>query len=156
MNIIDLADLPQSIKDAIDASTLALIVAGLNAKAKRVAPCLAEADDQDVINEARLILLGTIKRWAEAGSGAFQQQTAGSFSVTTDTRQKTSGYNLWPSEVEALQSLCSETTERTVFTVDTAPAAYGVHADTCSLRFGALYCSCGADLTNYAYPLYGA
>jgi hypothetical protein len=24
----------------------------------------------------------------------------------------------------------------------------------CSVNFGALYCSCGADLTNYEYPLY--
>jgi hypothetical protein len=24
----------------------------------------------------------------------------------------------------------------------------------CSINFGALYCSCGADLTNYEYPLY--
>jgi hypothetical protein len=28
------------------------------------------------------------------------------------------------------------------------------HMPWCSLAFGALYCSCGADLTNYQYPLY--
>jgi hypothetical protein len=28
------------------------------------------------------------------------------------------------------------------------------HAEICALAFGALYCSCGADLTNYEYPLY--
>lgn len=28
------------------------------------------------------------------------------------------------------------------------------HMPWCSLMFGALYCSCGADLTNYEYPLY--
>lgn len=28
------------------------------------------------------------------------------------------------------------------------------HQPWCSLAFGALYCSCGADLTGYAYPLY--
>ena len=106
MSIIDVIDLPQSIKDAIDADTLSLIVAGLNAKAKRVAPCLDDATDQDVIDEARLILLGTIKRWAEAGSGAFSQPTAGPFTVSTDTRQR-SGYGLWPSEVEALAGLCA-------------------------------------------------
>jgi hypothetical protein len=28
------------------------------------------------------------------------------------------------------------------------------HQPWCSLAFGALYCSCGADLTNESYPLY--
>lgn len=39
------------------------------------------------------------------------------------------------------------------FAIDTAWNA-GVHAAICALNFGALYCSCGADLTNYAYPLF--
>ena len=30
----------------------------------------------------------------------------------------------------------------------------GAHQPWCNLVFGALYCSCGADLTNYTYPLY--
>lgn len=30
----------------------------------------------------------------------------------------------------------------------------GNHAEICALAFGAAYCSCGADLTNYEYPLY--
>ncbi len=41
-----------------------------------------------------------------------------------------------------------------IFSVDTSYGA-GVHAAMCSLNFGATYCSCGADLTNYAYPLFG-
>jgi hypothetical protein len=28
------------------------------------------------------------------------------------------------------------------------------HMPWCALAFGALYCSCGADLTDYEYPLY--
>jgi hypothetical protein len=28
------------------------------------------------------------------------------------------------------------------------------HMPWCALAFGALYCSCGADLTAYQYPLY--
>ena len=130
MSIIEVIDLPQSIKDAIDADTLALIVAGLNAKAERVAPCLADDPAQGVVDEARLILLGVVKRWAEAGSGAFSQQTAGPFSASMDTRQRT-GYNLWPSEVEALQSLCPDSTaDRTAFTIDTAPEVTAVEPDT--------------------------
>ncbi len=40
------------------------------------------------------------------------------------------------------------------FSVDTGYGG-GVHAAMCSLNLGAVYCSCGADLTNYAYPLFG-
>lgn len=40
------------------------------------------------------------------------------------------------------------------FAVDTAPLPGLIHADTCSLNFGATYCSCGAVLTGL-YPLYG-
>lgn len=157
MSIIDVGDLPQSIRDVIALDTLHLLVTGLNAKAVRVAPCLADDDvPSGVMAEARLILLGTMKRWAEAGSGAYSQQTAGPFSVSVDTRQRGGGYSMWASEEDALRKLCGDSADRSVFTIDTAPAGYGVHADTCSLRFGALYCSCGADLTNYTVPLYGA
>lgn len=35
------------------------------------------------------------------------------------------------------------------------PSGYhSPHMPWCSSLFGALYCSCGADLTNYEYPLY--
>lgn len=30
----------------------------------------------------------------------------------------------------------------------------GAHVPWCNLAFGAQFCSCGADLTNYEYPLY--
>lgn len=39
------------------------------------------------------------------------------------------------------------------FTIDTVPRS-GVHVPWCALAFGAVYCSCGSDLTNYEYPLY--
>ncbi|MET7867980.1 hypothetical protein [Micromonospora taraxaci] len=150
--IIQVSDLPESLQAAelIDA-----MVAGANAKAARVAPCLVSIDPGptgDQYAEARLILLGAVKRWAEAGAGAFQQQTAGPYSVTTDTRQR-SGFNLWPSEIEALQSLCRTAGPPSAFTVDTAPGCGTIHSPICSLMFGALYCSCGADLTGTG-PLY--
>lgn len=35
------------------------------------------------------------------------------------------------------------------------PSGYGSpHMPWCALAFNALYCSCGADLTNYEYPLF--
>jgi hypothetical protein len=132
--IINVLDLPTALQSAelVDA-----MVAGANAKASRVAPCLTwdgvledepvPSDDQ--LAEAKLVLIGAVKRWAEAGSGAFQQQTAGVFGITTDTRQR-SGFNLWPSEIEGLQDICraagSGGTGR-AFEIDTMPEDAGVY-----------------------------
>jgi hypothetical protein len=128
--IIEVDDLPSAIQSA---DSIELMVDGANAKASRVAPCLAgageDAPTDDQLAEARLILVGAVKRWAETGSGAFQAQSAGPFSITTDTRQRT-GYNLWPSEIEGLQELCraagSGGTGR-AFEVDTMPTDAGVY-----------------------------
>lgn len=127
MPFIVVDDLPQSVKDAFEADELAGIVAGLNAKAERVAPCLTGTDpapSEGQLAEAKLILLGTLKRWAEAGAGALTQrtQTAGPFnqSESYDTRQRT-GYNLWPSEIAELQDVCSTGTDSDgAFMVDMA------------------------------------
>ncbi|MBM0203192.1 hypothetical protein JNW90_09155 [Micromonospora sp. STR1s_5] len=150
--IIQVTDLPTALQSA---ELIAAMVAGANAKASRVAPCLASTDPlptADQLAEAKLILIGAVKRWSEAGSGAFQQQTAGPYSVTTDTRQR-SGFNLWPSEIEALQALCRTSGPASAFSVDTAPGCGSIHSPICALMFGALYCSCGADLTGTG-PLY--
>lgn len=150
--IIQVADLPAALQSA---ELVEAMVAGANARASRVAPCLGATDPPptaDQLAEAKLILLGAVKRWAEAGAGAFQQQTAGPYSVTVDTRQRT-GFNLWPSEIEALQELCSTAGPASAFAIDTAPGCAIQHSPICSLMFGAAYCSCGADLT-LAGPLY--
>ena len=122
----------------------------------RVAPCLvATGEDAPTYNqvaEAKLILLGAIKRWAEAGSGALQSQTAGPFSAVQDTRQRT-GYALWPSEITNLQAICKTEggQSRQAFSIDTAPA-YSAHLPWCSLSMGATYCSCGVDIAGV--PIY--
>lgn len=149
--IIRLADLPASLQSAelVDA-----MVAGANAKASRVAPCLAATDPAptaDQLAEAKLVLIGAVKRWVEAGAGALQQQTAGPFSVSTDTRQR-SGFNLWPSEIEALQALCRSSAPAAAFAIDTALDVGSIHAPWCALNFGATYCSCGADIAGF--PLF--
>jgi hypothetical protein len=151
--IITASDLPEAVRSAelVDA-----MVAGANAKASRVAPCLASTDPvatEDQLAEARLVLVGAVKRWTEAGAGALQQQQAGPFGMSLDTRQKT-GYNLWPSEIEALQAICSDGTTSTGAFSITPGGAASVHMPWCSINFGATFCSCGADLTNYEYPLY--
>lgn len=151
--IIDLSDLPSALQSAELADTM---VAGANAKAERVAPCLVSAEpapSAGQLAEAKLVLLGAVKRWAEAGSGAYQQQTAGPFGVTVDTRQR-AGYNLWPSEIQELQAICSTgSVGREAFSIDTAPTVGDNHADICDIRWGDT-CSCGAILTQGLYPLY--
>lgn len=205
--IITVTDLPAAIQsaDMVDA-----MVAGANAAASRVAPCLNDptttawaattayalaaqvklsggaflevtvagtsggtepaaparldatvtdgtvtwkliAPSADQLAEARLTLLGAVKRWAEAGAGAFQQQSAGPFGITVDTRQRT-GYNLWPSEIERLQDICADGGGKKAFSVDTAPPLTGMHVDWCSLNLGAFYCSCGLDIAGQ--PIY--
>lgn len=120
MAIITIEDVSDAVKAAFG-DDLQTVVDGLNAKALRVAPCLADTEDEAAIAEARLVLWGTLKRWAEAGAGAFSQQTAGPFSVSTDTRQRT-GYALWPSEVTALQDVCATGgSSSKAFEVDTSP-----------------------------------
>lgn len=155
MAIIVVDDLPESIRshELID-----VMVEGVNAKAGRVAPCLIGTDpepSEGARAEARLILIGAVRRWVEAGAGAFSQQTAGPFSVATDTRQRT-GFNLWPSEIAALQELCSDGPEsRSAFAVDTAPPRRrGGHIAWCNLLVGGTYCSCGSDINDYEGPLF--
>lgn len=144
-DIITVTDLPTSIQTV---ELIDVMVAGANAKASRIAPCLASTDPvptEDQLAEATLILIGAVKRWVDAGSGALQQQTAGPFSQTLDTRQRP-GFNLWPSEIEGLQSIC--TSEKSgAFSIDTAPTS-SPHLPWCSLMFGAVYCSCGVDIAG--------
>src|SRR5690348_2326308 len=125
--IITVTDLPAALQSA---ELVAAMVAGANAKASRVAPCLTwdgsvtdqPAPTADQLAEAKLVLIGAIKRWVDAGSGALQSQIAGPFALTVDTRQRT-GYNLWPSEITDLQAICSTgTAGREAFSLDTAPA----------------------------------
>lgn len=131
-----------------DAESLALLVA----------PCLdPDLEDYDLSdlrqNAVKAVLRAAILRWNDSGTGAFQQQTTGPFGVTMDTRQVRRGM-FWPSEIEQLQNICKAGDEANgAFSINTAGTSI-VHADICSLNFGAIYCSCGADLTNYEYPLY--
>lgn len=153
--IIDVADLPTALQSA---EMIADMVDGANARASRVAPCLADTTTpptSDQLAEAKLVLLGAVKRWAEAGSGALQSQTAGPFGMTVDTRQRT-GFNLWPSEIQELQAICSTgSVGREAFSFDTAPTStLSGHSPICDLFFGGLTCSCGANLTGGLYPLY--
>jgi hypothetical protein len=148
--IISSSDLPADVASNAMSDTW---VDGANARASRVAPCLASTDPaptEDQLAEARLILIGSVTRWAQAGAGALQSQTLGPLGVTLDTRQR-GGFNLWPSEITQLQDICKNGSEGKAYSVDTVSCRVD-HSPICALYFGGSYCSCGAVLAGY--PLY--
>ncbi|OYO07889.1 hypothetical protein CGZ94_20690 [Enemella evansiae] len=120
--ILTTEDLPAATQTH-EPQTLHTWVAGANARALRLAPCLADAD-ADTVAEAKLILIGAVQRWSQAGAGSYSQtqQTAGPFVLdqTYDTRQRT-GFTFWPSEVAQLQGLCRSQDHGKAFSVDTLP-----------------------------------
>lgn len=115
------------------------------ALAARVAPCITTAEFTHEA-AAKAILRGAVLRWNDSGTGAVTQQAAGPFSQTLDTRQ-TRRSMFWPSEISELQKLCREGSA-SAFTIDTVGLG-SVHADVCSINFGANYCSCGADIAGF-------
>lgn len=139
----------------IPAEKAAAMIADAEATATLVAPCITSAEfAADAVKLAGLkaILRGAILRWHDAGSGAVVQQAAGPFSQTVD-QSKTRRGMFWPSEIEQLQALCRTADSGGAFTIDTVGVGLNVHSIGCSLRFGANYCSCGADIAGY--PIYG-
>lgn len=145
--IISVDDLPS---DIAENAMSEVWVEGANARASRVAPCLAATDPAptlDQVAEAKLILLGAVMRWSQAGAGALQsqRQEAGEFSLETtfDTRQRT-GFNLWPSEIKQLQDICKTGGKPKAFSVD-AVRQQIPHSPVCSVYFGG-ECSCGAAI----------
>lgn len=127
------------------------------ALAARVAPCITD-EDFAYAAAAKAILRGAVLRWHESGTGALTQKTenTGPFGhgVTYDTRQQRRGM-FWPSEIEQLQELCRGPEASGAFSIDTVGSSGIVHADICSINFGATYCSCGAILTQ-GLPLHEA
>ena len=143
--IITSTDLPD---DVASNAMVSVWVDGANARASRVAPCLTDpAATADQIAEARLILIGAVIRWSQAGAGAVQSQAAGPFNMTVDTRQR-GGFNLWPSEITQLQDICKNGAKSSAFDFDTV-ACGAVHSVICSIYFGGS-CSCGASIAGEA------
>jgi hypothetical protein len=115
------------------------------ALAARIAPCIMLADFQ-FSAAARAILRAAVLRWNEAGVAASTSQQAGPFGVGTTSARKSM---FWPSEITDLQGLCSSGggAGGGAFSINTLPTKSFNHSDICALVFGALYCSCGANLT---------
>lgn len=140
----------------IPADKASEMISDAEAMAVTVAPCLAEISDLSAhqVAAVKAVLRGAVLRWHEAGTGAFQSQTAGPFSVQYDTRQQRRSM-FWPSEIEQLQAICHVVSggDGGAFHVDTVATTTLNHSPICAINFGAVYCSCGATLTGDD-PLY--
>jgi hypothetical protein len=135
------AEIPQAKAEAMIEDAMA--------RAAVVAPCIT-SDQFEHTAAAKAIIRGAILRWHESGSGALtsKSKTTGPFSdsESIDTRQARRGM-FWPSEIDELKSLCSTAGSGGAFSVDTVGFT-SAHAPTCSLNFGATYCSCGVDIAG--------
>lgn len=136
----------------IDSTKAAAMIADVEALAINAAPGLKEELDATQLATVKAILRAAVLRWDDAGSGGVQQQTAGPFGLTVDTRQGRYG-QLWPSEESALQKIVAGTRGK-AFTVDMVGAISSAHLPWCSQSLGATYCSCGADIADQ--PIYEA
>lgn len=132
-----------------EAKALAMIEDAM-ALAARVAPCITD-DEFEYDGAARAILRGAILRWNDQGTGAVTQAAVDDANFTFASQQQRRGL-FWPSEIQQLQDLCKGE-DTGAFAVDTVGTSVN-HAEICAVNFGANYCSCGADLTLYQYPLY--
>lgn len=79
-------------------------------------------------------------------------QTAGIFSQQTTFVAGSSNGSPWLTRSDK-SDLDSARGANKAFSVDTAPTALSIHAETCGLYFGATFCTCGADIAGY--PIFG-
>lgn len=135
------------------------MIADAEATAISVAPCLVDPDNPSLLNtdlsdnDRRVItavLRAVIIRWNEAGSGAVVQESVGPYSHTVDNRSNKYG-RFWPSEIDQLRAICSNSTGGKAFSV-TQISTESVHLGWCAYSLGANYCSCGADIAGA--PIY--
>lgn len=141
----------------IETSKAQAMISTALARAARVAPCINDSTlSVDHAEAFKGILRDAILRWNEAGSGALQQQSAGPFGMTVDTRTPRRGL-FWPSEIDEMQAICKDhagvESSTGAFSI-TPSGSTAVHMPWCAINFGATYCSCGADIAGT--PIYEA
>lgn len=161
-DLVPFADIEPAKADAmiVDAESMAVLTA----------PCLAdlvtappdETPAEQVTRLAKLaavkaILRGAILRWEEAGSGATSSlnQQAGPFGQQQSFTPAARKSMFWPSELEQLQGICSDGEQGKAYAIETVagPTIPDQHSPFCNLRFGANWCSCGADIGG-GFPIY--
>lgn len=139
----------------IDSAKADAMVTHVQALAAREAPCLETTTDEGILAAARAILVGVVLRWHESGNASYSVQAAGPSGYPLETARSRVNA-IWASEADALRKLCRDSAGggSGAFGLDTVGRPIGAHADICAINFGAMYCSCGAILTNLLYPLY--
>lgn len=133
------ASIPEA--KAVEMIADALAIAALDA------PCIL-LEDFEHAAAAKAIIRGAILRWHDSGAGGVLQEsrTDGPFTRSLTLDKRRDGI-FTEAEIDMLKRLCSgEATG--AFDIDTVPSAAVVHAEVCSINFGATYCSCGAVLTQ--------
>lgn len=115
VEIIGSYDIPADLAAKVSEDQLTAMLAGLNARAVRVAPCLGGTGDtaptDDQLAEAKLVLMSAITRWLTDGTSAVAGTVVqGPYTKTTQPQQpmRVSGYRLWPSEIADLQAICQK------------------------------------------------
>lgn len=153
LNVLEVADLAPFAD--IDQAKAEAMVTHVQALAAREAPCLETTTDEGILAAAKAILVGVVLRWHESGNASYTAQSAGPSGYPLEPA-RTRVNAIWQSEGDALRRLCRDAAGGAsgAFGLDTVGRWGGVHADICSINFGAAYCSCGAILTNLLYPLY--
>lgn len=131
---------------SIDGAKAQQMIVDAMAMAALDAPCIL-APDFEHEAAAKAIIRAAILRWNDAGSGAFTQRTTGPFSGSIDTRIRRDSM-FTEGELVSLRRLCTGETAG-AFAIDTALGGGSIHAEACALNFGALYCSCGADIAGF-------
>lgn len=105
----------------LDQGLAAAMIADALALAARHAPCILgdTLDDSDAA-AAKAVIRGAILRWHDSGNGAYVQQQAGQYQMTTDNRQTRKSL-FFPSEINELQAICGTQRAGSAFTIDTTP-----------------------------------
>lgn len=116
------------------------------ARATLKAPCIATEEFKHTA-AAKAVIVEAILRWNDAGTGAVTQDVVGPFQQTVDTTVRRRGL-FTPSELEELEEMCRDNAKGKAWSYDTAGYGSISHADVCSLRLGANFCSCGADIAG--------
>lgn len=113
---------------------------------RRAGDALVNQGDIDYVVKQAVVAV------AERPGGGAESQT-----VQVDDGLLTNRYTRGPRKVTITPewwSLLGLAEGGNAFTIDMGGTRDGGHLPWCSLVLGALYCSCGASLTNYTYPLY--
>ena len=95
----------------LDDAKLRVIITDLEAQAVQVAGCLGSPDGLNQAQRAAVVavLRSAALRWADRAAGGDRQLVAGPFSYGPTPGQSSDDRKplLWPSEIQALQQVCS-------------------------------------------------